>query len=157
MVEPGSLDLSDEEAKVLANYLLNGGFLWLDDFWGEHEWDNVAAEMKKVFPDRDFVELPLTNGLYHCVFEIKAKGQVPNIGLGTDSQFDPEHRTWERADAKVVHHRAIFDDKGRLMVLPPTTPTTATAGNGKARTTTISTTSPKRSPIRSPSTCSFTS
>jgi len=116
MVEPGSLQLSDEEAKVLAKYLVNGGFLWLDDFWGEYEWNNVAQELGRVFPNRDFVELPLTNGLYHCVFDITSKGQVPNVELGTASQFDPEHRTWERPDAHEVHHRAIFDDKGRIMV-----------------------------------------
>ncbi len=116
MVEPGSLVLSDAEATVLAQYLLNGGFLWLDDFWGEAEWDNVAEEMKKVFPRREFIEVPLTNALYHCVFEITSKGQVPNVELGTASEFDPQHRTWERYDAKVVHHRAIFDDKGRMMV-----------------------------------------
>lgn len=116
MVEPGSLFLSDAEAKALRDYLLNGGFLWLDDFWGEEEWENMAYEMKKVFPNRNFVELPLTNQLYHCVFDITAKRQIPNVQLGTQSQWDPEHRTWERWDAKVVHHRAIFDDKGRLMV-----------------------------------------
>jgi hypothetical protein len=116
MVEPGSLELSDEEAKALRNYLLNGGFLWLDDFWGEEEWDNMAAELAKAFPDRRFVELPLTHQIYHCVFEITSKGQVPNVETGTRSEYDPEHRTWERYDAKQVHHRAIFDDKGRMMV-----------------------------------------
>jgi hypothetical protein len=116
IVEPGSLFLSDAEAKALREYLLNGGFLWLDDFWGEEEWQNMADEMKKVFPSRDFVELPITNQLYHCVFEITAKHQVPNVQLGTRSQFDPQHITWERSDARQVHHRAIFDDKGRLMV-----------------------------------------
>jgi len=116
MVEPGSLLLSDREAKVLREYLLNGGFLWLDDFWGEEEWDGMASQLRKVFPRREFVELPLTNQLYHCVFNITSKGQVPNVDLGTRSQFDPQHVTWERWDAKVVHHRAIFDDKGRIMV-----------------------------------------
>jgi Domain of unknown function (DUF4159) len=116
MVEPGSLSLSEPEVKVLREYLLNGGFLWVDDFWGEAEWAGMAGELRKVFPDREFVELPLTNQLYHCVFNITSKGQVPNVDLGTRSQFDPEHRTWERWDAKVVHHRAIFDDKGRILV-----------------------------------------
>jgi len=116
MVEPGSLYLSDTEAKALRNYLLNGGFLWLDDFWGEAEWRGMAGELKKVFLDREFVELELSHPLYHCVFNITSKGQVPNADLGTYSQFDPEHRTWERPDATVVHHRAIFDDKGRMMV-----------------------------------------
>jgi len=58
----------------------------------------------------------LDHELYHCVFIITAKGQVPNIHLGAQSEYDPEHRTWERWDAREVHHRAIFDDKGRLMV-----------------------------------------
>ena len=76
----------------------------------------MAEVMKRVFPDRNFVELPLSHPLYHCVFDIRSKGQVPNVRLGEESEFDPEHRTWERPDARVVHHRAIFDDKGRMMV-----------------------------------------
>lgn len=117
MVEPGSLELNADEIVALRKYLLNGGFLWLDDFWGEEEWENCADVMKQVFPDRNFTELPLDHPLYHCVFDIRAKNQVPNVELGTLSEYDPEHRTWERSDALVVHHRVIFDDQGRIMVL----------------------------------------
>lgn len=119
IVEPGGLYLKDEEVTALRKYLLNGGFLMLDDFWGAREWANMERELKKVFPERNFRELPLEHPIYHCVFEIKAKGQVPNVRLGAESQYDPEHRTWEDhgADSETVHHRAIFDDKGRLMVL----------------------------------------
>ena len=120
MVEPGSLLLNDEEILALRRYLLNGGFLMLDDFWGDSEWDNAEQVLKQVLPDKSFVELPLTHPVYHCVFEIKAKGQVPNYRLGTDSEFDPEHRTWEYnhdGDVRTVHHRAIMDDKGRMMVI----------------------------------------
>lgn len=114
MVEPGTLFLEDDEVVALRKYLLNGGFLMLDDFWGESEWQGMAEELKKVFPDRQWVELPLTHPIYHCVFEITSKGQVPGIyhwnGLGSS--------TSERgADSAVVHHRAIFDDKGRIMVI----------------------------------------
>ena len=116
MVEPGSLSLSDEEVAALRKYLLNGGFLWLDDFWGEREWATMAEVLKRVFPDLSFVELPLSHPLYHGVFDIQSKGQVPNVHLGEQSEFDPEHRTWERWDAREVHHRAIFDAKGRMMV-----------------------------------------
>lgn len=115
IVEPGGLDLSEAEAAALRDYLLNGGFLMLDDFWGENEWANCEAKMKRVFPDRSFVELPLDHPLYHCVFEIQEKGQVPNVGLGVRSQYTGV--TWERSDAREVHHRGITDDKGRLMVL----------------------------------------
>lgn len=114
MVEPGSLKLSEMEVTALRKYLLNGGFLMLDDFWGEEEWAHMAGELKKVFPEREFTELPLTHPLYHSVFPITAKGQVPNVGLGTASEYTGV--TWERADAKEVHHRVIFDDRGRIMV-----------------------------------------
>jgi hypothetical protein len=118
MVEPGSLYLTDEEIVALRTYLLNGGFLWLDDFWGDSEWNNVEQVMKQVFRDRDFIELEITNPLYHCVFDIKAKSQIPNVEVGTASEYT--HVTWEYnhdGDTRTVHHRAIFDDKGRLMVL----------------------------------------
>jgi len=114
MVEPGALHFSDLDVLVLRKYLLNGGFLMLDDFWGESAWRTVEQEFNRVFPDRQFIELPLDHPLYHCVFEIKAKGQVPNVRLGHYSQYDGV--TWERGDARVVHHRVILDDQGRLMV-----------------------------------------
>lgn len=116
MVEPGGLELQEAEIPILRKYLLNGGFLMLDDFWGEAAWQNVEYEMARVFPDRKFVELALDHPLYHCVFDIKSKGQVPNIRLGVESQWNGGV-TWEREDAQEVHHRVLFDDKGRIMVI----------------------------------------
>ena len=116
MVEPGSLYLEDQEVVALRKHLLNGGFLMLDDFWGEAEWTGMEGQLKKVFPERRFVELPLDHPLYHCVFDIKSKGQVPNVDMGTASEHNGGI-TWERADAREVHHRVIFDDKGRVMVM----------------------------------------
>ena len=112
MVEPGSLLLDGDEVTALRQYLLSGGFLWLDDFWGEREWEGMATELKKVFPDRPWVELPIDHPLYHCVFDIKAKSQIPAIDVWYQRGV-----TYERSDATVVHHRVIFDDKGRIMVL----------------------------------------
>jgi hypothetical protein len=113
MVEPGSLRLEEDEVAALRKYLLNGGFLWLDDFWGEREWNNMEQVFKEVFPERSFVDLPLEHPLYRCVFDIRAKDQVPNVQIGTASEYTGI--TWEREDAKVAHHRVIFDDKGRIM------------------------------------------
>jgi hypothetical protein len=118
MVEPGTLTFDDDEVQALRKYLLNGGFLWVDDFWGDSEWEGMEEEIKKVFPDRNFVELELTHPIYHCVFEIKAKNQIPNYRVGEASQYTGI--TWETdhdGDVRTVHHRAIFDDKGRMMVL----------------------------------------
>jgi hypothetical protein len=111
MVEPGTLSLDDDEVAALRKYLLNGGFLWVDDFWGEEEWQGMAEEIRKVFPDRKWVDLPIEHPLYHCVFDIKSKGQVPGIAV-----WERAHVTWERTDAHETHHRVIFDDKGRIMV-----------------------------------------
>ena len=113
IVEPGNLEFSEEEVKALRKYLLNGGFLMVDDFWGEDEWYNFYYEIKRVFPDREPIELPYEHEIFHCVFELKEKPQIPNIGLGV-SGFS-QGITWERPDAKEVHYKAIYDDKGRIM------------------------------------------
>jgi len=115
IVEPGGIELTDDEVIALRKYLLNGGFLMMDDFWGEREWANCEREMKRVFPDRDFAELPLSHPLYRCVFQINAKNQVPNVGLGVESQWSGV--TWERPDAREVHHRVVYDDQNRIMVI----------------------------------------
>ncbi len=115
IVEPGRLTFTDEEAQILRRYLLNGGFLMFDDFWGEREWSNFHEEIRKVFPDREPVDLPIEHPIFHCVFDLKEKPQVPNVNLGIRSQYTGI--TWERADAREPHYRAIFDDKGRMMVM----------------------------------------
>jgi len=116
IVEHGRLQFTDEEVEILRKYLLNGGFLMMDDFWGEKEWSVAHDQIKRVFPDREPLELPLDHPLLHCVFDLKEKPQVPNVTLGIESQYNGGI-TWERADAKEVHIKGIFDDKNRLMVI----------------------------------------
>ncbi len=115
IVEPGALYFTDEEVIAMRKYLENGGFLLLDDFWGEDEWENCEEVIKQVLPNRSFGEIPLTHPLYRSVFTIKEKAQVPDIRTGANSEFTG--RTYEREDAQEVHHRGIFDDKGRPMVI----------------------------------------
>ena len=115
IVEPGRLVFSEEEVKALRKYLLNGGFLMVDDFWGEDEWYNFEYEIGRVFPNREPIELGLDHEIFDCVFTLKEKPQIPNIGLGV-SGFS-QGITWERPDAREVHYKAIYDDKGRIMVI----------------------------------------
>jgi hypothetical protein len=108
-VEVGHMALSDAEVGALRDYLLAGGFLVVDDFWGTLEWEVFEANMRRVFPDRDIVELPPDHEVFRAYYRIDELVQVPavnNVRRG---------RTWER-DGRVPHARGIFDDAGRLMV-----------------------------------------
>ena len=113
MLEVGRLVFSEEEVKCLRKYLLNGGFLMVDDFWGQAEWDNFYYEIKRVFPDREPVEVPLSHKIFHAVFDLKERPQIPNISLAIRGR--PYGITWEREDAQQVHYKAIYDNKGRMM------------------------------------------
>ena len=115
IVEPGSLVFSEEEVKILRNYLLNGGFLMVDDFWGEDEWYNLYYEIKRVFPDREPIELRLDHPIFHAVFDLKEKPQIPSIGAAIQGR--DYGITWEREDAQIPHYKAIYDDKGRMMAI----------------------------------------
>ena len=115
IVEPGRLVFSEEEVRALRAYLLNGGFLMVDDFWGQAEWDNFYYEIKRVFPDREPVEIPLDHPIFHAVFDLKEKPQIPSIGFALQGR--PYGITWEREDAREVHFKAIYDDKGRMMAI----------------------------------------
>ena len=92
-----------------------------DDFWGEAEWRNLYREIKRVFPEDKYEpkELPLDHPIFNCVFDMKEKPQVPNVNLGIASLTPGPYFgvTWERPDAKEVHFRGMFDDKGRLMAI----------------------------------------
>jgi hypothetical protein len=117
IIEPGALMFFEEEAAALRRYLLNGGFLMVDDFWGDEEYDNFANEMKKVFPDRVAEEVPLEHEIFHCVYDLKEKPQLPSINAAWSGRNSGV--TWEPrddSDTSVPHYRAIRDDANRIMV-----------------------------------------
>ncbi len=115
IVEPGDLSFTEEEVKALRRYLLNGGFLMVDDFWGEREWDNFYTEIKRVFPEREPEELPLDHEIFRCVYQLKEKPQIPSINAAWGGR--DQGITWERWDARVPHYKAFFDDEGPMMVI----------------------------------------
>jgi hypothetical protein len=121
IVEPGLMILEEQEVKVLQKHLLNGGFLMADDFWGKPQWANFEREMKRVFPDRKWTDLGLDHPIFHAVYDLKGpleKLQIPNVRIGR--RADVTGITWEYhegEECRDIHFRALFDDKGRLMVL----------------------------------------
>ena len=120
IIEPGDLNFTEPEVTALRSYLLNGGFLMVDDFWGQYELDNFLAEMKRVFPDREATEIPLEHPIFHCVYDLKERPQIPAIGRAHPNRVDSngELITWEGgSDTKDVHYRGLYDDNGRMMAI----------------------------------------
>jgi hypothetical protein len=114
MTEPGGAYLDEDEAAGLRKYLLKGGFLWADDFWGTDAWESWSRLIAKVLPPGTFpmVELPMSHPLYHTLFDIARVPQIPNVGLWMSAR-----ETSERGyDSAEVHARAILDEHGRVMV-----------------------------------------
>ena len=111
MVEPGSLYFTEEESKTLSKYFFNGGFMMVDDFWGDEGWDNFRYEIERVFPDLPLVELEVDHPIFHSVFDLDEKPQMPSI-----HSFLYSGETSERG-AGPVHYWAIFDPKGRMMAI----------------------------------------
>jgi hypothetical protein len=117
-VEVGHWALTDAQASQLREFLLRGGFLMVDDFHGDEPYHNVISEwqvfvagMKKVFPDRPIQDLEDSNPIFHTVYDLSDRFQVPGW------QWYRSRRTYEAGETgKTPHWRAIYDDKGRVMV-----------------------------------------
>lgn len=113
LVEPGKgFMMTDQQVANLRRYLDNGGFLMVDDFWGEQEWDNFYQQIRRVYPDREPVELPLEHPIFHIVYDLKEKPQVPSIHV-----WESTGLSYERYDAEHVDYRAYFDDAGRMVAI----------------------------------------
>ena len=108
-VEVGHWDLTDQQAKSLREFLLRGGFFMCDDFHGTREWEIFQASMRRVFPDRQIVDLENDNPIFHTIYDLDDRYQVPG------AQYLRSGRTYE-ADGVRDTWRGIFDDSGRLMV-----------------------------------------
>jgi hypothetical protein len=107
--EMGDWKLTGAQAKTLREYLLRGGFLMLDDFWGTEEWNRFEESMKLVFPDRQIVEIENTDSIFHTVYDLDERYQIPG-------EWALRRGSTYRNDGEVPYWRGIYDDKGRLMV-----------------------------------------
>jgi hypothetical protein len=107
--EMGDWKLTEAQAKALREYLLRGGFLMLDDFWGTEEFSRFEESMKLVFPDRPIVEIENRDAIFHTVYDLDDRYQVPG-------QWALRRGTTYRNDGAVAHWLGIFDDHERVMV-----------------------------------------
>lgn len=107
-VRPGEWKLTDSQAKALREYLLRGGFFMADDFWGSDEWEVFMQSLRKVFPDRAVVDLANSEQIFHSVYDLDDRYQVPGAWGVYGRGF--------QNDGSVPYWRGVYDDKGRLMV-----------------------------------------
>ncbi len=123
MLEIRGMSLTPPEQEGLRDYLLRGGFLLVDDFWGDNAWDNLEFEMAQVLPREEypFIDVPLDHDLFHIVFDLDEVPQVPGVNQYWDYEVSGEtfEGGWYRYEryGHAARCRGIFDRNGRLMVV----------------------------------------
>jgi hypothetical protein len=108
-VQVGQWRLTDLQAARLRDYLLRGGFLMCEDFWGTREWAIFEETLRRVFPDRPIVDLPDSDAIFHTVFNLDDRYQVPG-------EWSLRSGVPYRNGGVDPHWRGVYDDKGRLLV-----------------------------------------
>ena len=108
-VEPGFLELSTEQAARLREYIMRGGFMFFDDFWGEYEWQNVQEQFHRILPEYEIKNLPLSHPIFHSYLDIEEVVQVPNIG---NAQRGGD--TSEKGGV-IPYYMGIEDKNGRMV------------------------------------------
>ncbi len=121
----GYMHLADDELTALRRYVLHGGALLVNDFWGADEWKGFAAEIDRVLPGRTWTELTIEHPIFHCIYDLR--GPMNRLQVPTIQFWNPEYepadplshlQTIFRGEGfEQVHIQALFDDRGRLMVL----------------------------------------
>lgn len=117
-VEVGHWSLPDDQAAQLRDFLNRGGFLMVDDFHGSepgrrgiNEWEIFLAGITKVFPDRPIEDIPDSDPIFHTIYDLNERFQVPG------AQYLRTGLTYENGPTGIQPHwRCIRDDKGRIMV-----------------------------------------
>lgn len=109
--QTGWWGLTNEETSRLHDYLLRGGFLVVDDFWGPEQWANFQETMNRVLPEHPISDIGLTDSVMHVLYDIEEKDLtfIPgsrHLRGGRVVQPEGTHPAW----------RALYDDRNRMVV-----------------------------------------
>lgn len=109
----GNWQLTDAQVVKLREYLLRGGFLFSDSFFGSYDWRGFEQGLKRVFPDRPIIDVPPDHPVFHIVYDVSeiTHTQIPHMGSLLRGGGG-----W-LSDGYEPHWRGVEDDDGRLMVL----------------------------------------
>ncbi len=120
MSDPGYMVISEEERAAFENYLARGGFVWVDDFWGDAEWQQFANVMRTVLPNREWRVLTPDHPIFHTVFDLQEMPQIPALPFaspGGSTAESPGAHKFPAGSLEEPQMRAWLDDDGRIMVL----------------------------------------
>jgi hypothetical protein len=114
MSDAGTVGFSDDEVASLRDYLLKGGLIWADDFWGERAWSRFASEIGRVIPEYSMVDVGPDHRIMTALYHVDAIPQVPSIQFWRMTRFSTSEMGSQSA---TPHLRGIFDETGRPLVL----------------------------------------
>ena len=114
-VQVGEWGFTAREGKELREYLLRGGFFMADDFHGDYEWQVFERGIRLAFPELAIQEIPKGDPIFHTVYDIDERYQLPGADHVRMGYKRPLHATGPD-DGKGGHWRAIYDEKGRILV-----------------------------------------
>jgi hypothetical protein len=116
-VEVGRWYLDDQEAGRIREYLDRGGFMMVDDFHGDEQWQGFYESFRRIFPDKELQEIPPEHEVFHVLFDlsqkVRDKTQIPGLAA---LRFGGTCEECNRG-GDVPHWRGVFDDTGRLMMV----------------------------------------
>jgi Domain of unknown function (DUF4159) len=116
MEDFGTARFTEDEVERLREYLLKGGFIWLDDSWGSFAWTMIAAELARVLPPGEFpmIDIPPDHAIMHTLYDVREVPQVPSISHWSRTGGETSERG---RDSALVYFKGIQDGRGRLLVL----------------------------------------
>ena len=116
MEDVGTASFTDAEVKGLRSYLLKGGFLWVDDYWGTNAWQNWASQFARVLPPSEYPvrDVPLDHPVFRTMFEVRELPQIPSIQFWRTSGGGTSERG---SDSAVPEALGVSDPHGNLIVL----------------------------------------
>lgn len=123
MSDVGWMRLSTREKTALTRYLENGGFLWVDDFWGDAEWENLVDNTEDLRADWKWRKIPEDHSILSIVYKIKSCPQVPakiffaQTGLPYDPPAVHRYPAGGIAGVSRVNFMGLFDGEGRLLAV----------------------------------------
>jgi hypothetical protein len=110
----GTAGFDGAEVERLREYFLKGGFLWVDDFWGERAWEQWVSQIQRILPEHEIVEVPIDHAMLSALYIVQRIPQISNIRFWERSGGVTSERGEESA---VPHLRMIVDEEGDPLVM----------------------------------------